>query len=848
MIAVALLLTAVGLWATVTRFAINTDTASLISPSVEWRQIEIAFDRAFPQRTELVVAVLDGASPEQAEDAAERLADALRKRPDAFRSVERPDGGPFFAQNGLLFLPEAELRGTLATLAEQAPLLSVMAGDPSLRGFAQTVGATLAGIRSGAVTLAELAPRYDMFSRAIETVLAGGRARLSWRTLLAGGDGAARADLRKIVLVRPVMDYSALQPGAAGTETLRRVAAELGLVPDNGVTMRLTGPVPLADEEFATVAENMELNVGLTLLAVALILFAALRSPKLILAVLITLVSGLVITSGLGLLAIGQLNLISVAFFVLFIGLGVDFGIQYAVRYRADRFDHDDLEQALRSAARGLGFPLTLAALSLVAGFLSFLPTEFRGVSELGLIAGMGMIVAWAMSFTLLPALIAVLRPAAERAPLETASLVALDHWIARNRRLVLGATALLVLAGTPALLALRFDSDPMNLRDPQVESVSTYRDLATRPETSPTSIDVLAPSLAEARILAARLEALPAVLRAVTLDTFVPDDQEPKLAQLRAADAALGAVLRPDRVPAPTPDDVAAALRQTAERLRKAAAGADAGAAAAASRLAEALERVAAAPAARQDGAKEAVLMDFERLLAQLRTSFAAQPVTRETLPADLVASWVAADGRARIEVAPRLDVSDPAANARFVEAVRGVAPQISGAPVTIIESGATIVRAFVQAGLYALIAITAILWVAMRRLLDVVLAIGPLVLAGILTLQAAHLVGLDLNFANIIALPLMFGVGVAFHIYYLIAWRTGVADVLASSLTRAIFFSALTTGTAFGSLWASSHPGTASMGELLAISLVFTLLAAFFVVPAFLGPPRPAGDSRSA
>jgi predicted RND superfamily exporter protein len=215
------------------------------------------------------------------------------------------------------------------------------------------------------------------------------------------------------------------------------------------------------------------------------------------------------------------------------------------------------------------------------------------------------------------------------------------------------------------------------------------------------------------------------------------------------------------------------------------------------------------------------------------------AETITRETLPRPLVESWLAADGRARIEVLPQADITDTEGSQRVVAAVRGVAPNATGAPVTIVESGRTILRAFVQAGLFALVAITLILWVALRRLVDVVLALAPLVLAGIMTLQAAWLVGLPLNFANIIALPLMFGVGVAFHIYYLIAWREGVVDVLASALTRAVFFSALTTGVAFGSLWLSSHPGTSSMGELLAISLVFTLLAAFIIVPACLGPP---------
>ena len=838
-LAVSLALTLLGLWVATTRFAINTDTASLLSPTLPWRQAEIAFDRAFPQRTELVAVVIDGRSPEIAEDAAERLVAGLRTDPATFRSVERPDGGPFFARNGLLLLPAGELKSTLDSISEQAGLLSILASDPSLRGLAQTLSATLVGIRSGEVTLAELAPRYDAFSTAIEAALEDRPARLSWQSLVSGR-APEPGDLRKVVLVRPAIDYGALAPGAKATDALRTKAAELGLTPENGVTVRLTGPVPLADEEFATVAENMALNIGVTLLAVGLILFWALRSAKLILAVLVTLFAGLVITSALGLMVVGRLNLISVAFFVLFIGLGVDFGIQFAVRYRAERHNHGGLGYGLRAAGREVGFPLTLAALSLIAGFLSFFPTAFSGVSELGLIAGIGMAVACFTSFTLLPALIAVLRPGPERAPVETAWLASVDHWIARHRVLVVGTAIGIVLAGAPLLLRLRFDSDPMNLRDARVESVATFRDLASRPETSPTTLDILYPSLEAAREDAKRIAALAEVQRVASLDTFVPPDQDAKLASIREAGAGLGAILDPESIPRPEPAETEAVLSRTAEGLRAVGErGRDAGGASAI-RLAGDLDRLATASSAGQAAVLRAVLTDFDRLVATLRAAFTAEHITRENLPRDIVEGWVAADGQARLEVQPKQDLSDPAAADAFVAAVRTIAPHASGAPVTIRESGATIVRAFVEAGLYSLGAITIILWVAMRRLWDVLLAIGPLVLAGILTLQAAELVGLHLNLANIIALPLMFGVGVAFHIYYLIAWRTGVADVLASSLTRAIFFSALTTGTAFGSLWASSHPGTSSMGELLAISLVFTLLAAFFVVPAFLGPPK--------
>jgi hopanoid biosynthesis associated RND transporter like protein HpnN len=840
-VALAILLTGLGLWLTVSRFAINTDTARLISPDIDWRRAELEYDRAFPGQFEVIAAVIDATTPEQADEAAEKLVDGLKQHPKLFQRVTRPDGGPFFDKNGLLFLPREELQKTMEQLGEQQGLLAPMASDPSLRGFQRLIGTVLGGIRMGAVTLEQLTGPFNQFAETFERTLAGQKARLSWRNLL--NTGSEQPKLRRIVLAQPVLDFTALQPGAAGVDTVRQTARELGLTPENGVKLRLTGPVPLADEEFATVSENMELNTTLTILAVVLILFMALRSPKIIVAVLATLFAGLIVTSGLGLLLVGRLNLISVAFAVLFIGLGVDFGIQFAVRYRAERHHLRDIRQALREAARGVGFSLTLAAISLAAGFLSFLPTDFKGVSELGLIAGMGMGIAFLASVTLLPALIVVMRPGKEAAPVETRALAAVDRWIEGHRKLVLGLTALVVLAGVPALLNLSFDSNPMNLRSQKVESVATYLDLAHDPDTSPNGIDVLAQSEEAVPDLEKRLRALPEVARTVSLSSFIPEDQPEKLAIIREATTNLEPILKPRQVaPPPTDEQRVEALRTASAALKKVEGAATSPGERAAARLAKALEQLANATPELRSAAEAAITVDFHRLLGGLRTAMTAETITRASLPAELVQSWVGRDGRARISVTPKENTDDKAASERFVSAVHAISPDATGAPVTIARSGQTIVQAFIEAGILALIAITLILWVALRRLLDVLLALGPLVLAGIMTLEAAQLLGVSLNYANIIALPLMFGVGVAFHIYYLLAWRQGVVDVLASSLTRAIFFSALTTGVAFGSLWASSHPGTASMGELLAISLVFTLLAAFIIVPAFLGPPPQA------
>ena len=255
--------------------------------------------------------------------------------------------------------------------------------------------------------------------------------------------------------------------------------------------------------------------------------------------------------------------------------------------------------------------------------------------------------------------------------------------------------------------------------------------------------------------------------------------------------------------------------------------------------RLARALSPLAQGDPALRERARGVLIPGLTSTLGQVRGAMQAQRVTVEQLPAELKRDWVATDGRARIEVYPR--GNDNAALAAFATAVRTVAPEATGPPVSIQESSRTIVRAFLVAGAWALAAIMLLLALALRRARDVLLTLAPLLLSGLATLGLCAALGLSLDFENIIALPLLVGIGVAFNIYFVMAWRAGARELLQSSLTRAVIFSALTTGTAFGSLWLSHHPGTAGMGRLLALSLAFTLASTLLFLPALLGGPRP-------
>jgi hopanoid biosynthesis associated RND transporter like protein HpnN len=652
-----------------------------------------------------------------------------------------------------------------------------------------------------------------------------------------------------------VLDYAALLPGAASSDAIRAAAADLRLAERYGAHVTLTGPVPLSDDEFASLQEGSPLVGSIPVVIVLVLLWRAVRSASLVLALCITMLGGLALTAALGLMMVGALNLISIAFAILFVGLGIDFGIQFGMRFRELRRVRPGTGTALLATARALALPLTLAAAATAFGFLAFLPTAYRGVAELGQIAGVGILcVALPACLTVLPALIRISDPPAGMLAPGYPWLAGIDHALQTHRKTVLAVTLALVLAGIPLLWRLEFDFDPLHLKNPGSESMATLASLARGTDIGLDNVQVLAPSLAQATALAARLESLPEVAHALTAASLVPDGQAAKLDAIAAAATRLLPVLeQPSIAPASDPQRVAA-LRTAAQSLHNAALDHPGPGAAEASRLAQALGALARAGPAARDRADQALAGTLRLALDTLRLALRPEPVTLATLPAAMRRNWIAPDGRALVDVSPRrpmgptgTGLEDDGRVAHFTDAVLRIAPDAAGGPISVRHAADLIIAAFVQAALLAVVTIALLLWIAFRRVGDVLLTMVPLLVSSLATLEACVLLRIRLNFANIIALPLLLGVGVAFKIYYIMAWRAGQPARLEHPLTQAIVLSAATTGTAFGSLWLSHHPGTASMGKLLVLALVCTLIGAVFFQPVLLGQPRaPAPAER--
>lgn len=816
---------------------LDTDENKLISQDLPFRKAEHTIDRAFPQQADRLVVVLDGPTPELAEEAIERLKAALADSKGILVALDRPSEEIFFRHNGLLFLSPTELTEIAEKLIQAQPMLGAVARDPSLRGLLSSVELMLQGVAHDQVKIEELEPLLTTLDRAAATIAEGKRtAPIDWQSMMSGGP--VRDTPRRFLLAQPKLDYGELESGADASRFIRNTASRLNLTPDHGFTVRLTGPVALADANFATVAEGVEISAPLSLIAVVGLLFWGVRSGRVVAAIMLSLVFGLIATAAFAAATVGSLNPISVAFAVLFVGIAVDFGIQFVTAFRAARYELGDPTAAASAAAKAMAAPLSLAAIATAVGFLSFLPTAYTGVSQLGLIAGGGMLIALVVDFTVLPALLALLKPPPEKEPVGL-KLAAADDWLKRKARPIVWVAGLLSLVGAVLLPSLPLDFDPLHLQDPKAEAVSTFLDLAKDPDAGVYAVETLAPSVAKAGELASKFEALPLVRRVMTVETFVPDQQDEKLIIIADLASVLGPTLSPAKMlAAPSATELQASVARVAEQLSAIAPDHKPSKA-----LAGHLRRIAESGPKAAESLQSATASGLATLVAGLRRSLDVAPVTLENLPPELVRDWIASDGRTRIRVLPKEEMEDQASRTRFAEAVTAITPLVAGAPIVMEESGKVVIQAFAFAGIGALVMIGILLGLMLRRVRDSVLVLAPLVMGAMCTVVVARIFGLSLNFANVIALPLLLGIGVAFNIYFVVNWRAGITDHLQSPTTRAVLFSAMTTGSAFGSLAISPHLGTASMGILLFLSLGVSVVATFVVLPAIfhlMGKPK--------
>lgn len=810
-----------------THLKVNTDTSEMLDPALPFQQRANDLRDAFPQIKTDIIVIARAPTLDEADAFIADLRSAVNANEDAFTAVFAPAEEPFFRENGLLYLSESELESRLTQMSKAAGLIETLIKSPTIG----TLFTTLAdndelAERSdlGQETLQEI---YAELATVVEASLEGEPRPFSWMGAL-DQELAETETHTRLLYATPILDYSRLQPAKAGIEALRVEIAKLDEKYAGRIDAYITGDPALRVEELEAVTTGIGLSMLLSLLLVSLLLLMCYRSISLAGVTLIGLIVTLTFTSAFAAAFLGELNLVSVAFTVLLVGLGLDFAIHLLLHVQERRAGGQDNAAALKGAIHEVGPALALAAPTTALAFLSFVPTKFDGIAQLGIIAGVGVIIAFLVSVTFLPAALSLFpirrpRPFSGR----------VRKFFERISRVSGPVAFITILIGVFALLLMpqvRFDADQMALRNPKAQSVVGFNFLFEDSETVPYRLTRLVETAEEARETGDRAAALPVVASTRSLPDFVPEDQDAKLELIDFAAGTLVFALdaEPGSVEGPPAGEGVAELQARLEEAYSDGPGA---------RLAGLLADVQA----RNDPAllkriEDNIFAFWPQLVGLLRSEMNAGYIDIETLPNSLRARYLSDDKQWRVDILPEKDLRDPRALDEFVDQIETLYPDLTGGAYQSRKAGEVISNAMLQATTIALVVIAVFLWLLVRRVQLVILIIFPLILAAVLTAATGVLLNVPFNYANVIVLPLLIGIGVDSGIHLVMRHQQVAAGegVYGTSTPRAVLFAALTTVASFGSLMLSPHRGTASMGELLSIAIAFTLICTLIVLPA--------------
>lgn len=848
---VSVLLCAATLHYTLKNLEINTNTAEMLSPDLPFQQNQMHFNNAFPEDATTIIFAVEAETPEETSLAASKLVEQLNKADDRFDSAYIPTDNAFFRQQALLYLDQNDLNNFAKKLTDAQPFIGHLAQNYHLEGLFGIIGQALN--RHDNTLPMDLNPILIAIDDVLKNQLNGQSHYLSWQNILSenkpnsdkSADDTQTQINRTIVIAKPKMHFNEMLPADVALSAAREISHAM-MVENPSLKIRMTGETALEHEELESVTKGATLSGLLSLILVFGVQWIGLRSIRLLVTTYIVLVMGLIFTAGFAAITVGHLNVISIAFASLYIGLGVDYAVHICLHYREGKAEGLSNSEAILISIRDVGSSLFLCALATAIGFFAFIPTDYAGVSELGVISGGGIFIGLIISLTVLPALFCVfpvnnVKPI--RSPLTPKFIITFPFRFSAGIKLV---SILLGIGACFVLTDLTFDYNPINLRDPNSESVVTIKELLTSKTDSPFALTALASSLEAAGKITEQLAHKPSVHETITLTSFVAKDQDEKLATIEDLNLMLGGQLKNFDSTLDTANQRDALIKfndelkkaiiekspnvpqQTLQQLQQ--------------RIDVFIQQADStqAPADGYIQLEKNILGLLPFTIERMRTSLTAIPFDLDDLPLEIRSHWISASGLYRVLIMPEKDQNKPDNLKEFVTQVQTVDSNVSGLPIINQAGGDAIVKAFIKAFSGAFVAIVVLLLLMYRSVRKTLLIIMPLLLAALLTGATNVLLDNPFNFANIIALPLLLGMGIDSSILIMHRHHSNSCEdenLLQSSTTRGIIFSSITTLCSFSSLAFTAHQGMASMGLVLAIGLTFTVMCSLIVLPAFSG-----------
>jgi len=837
--AVTILLTIGAGYYAITAFSMNSDNSLLIRQDTDWKQVNQVFLNTFPQYDQNTFVVVSGNKPHQVSNVASQLANKIREKGSVFRAVYSPASSQFAQEHALLYLEPDTLNDTISKLADAQPFLTAVATDDSLRSVLELIVDALNSDESLPTGFTRM---LDALSSAAEQALTGDSKPISWRDELFQVEDDT---FYQVIFVQGQQNFGEDLPNAQIIAALQSTIADLSHPYREYVTIRLTGQVPLEHQEIVSALDSAQLAGTLALIILVLVLTWGIRSMWIVAAVYLTMIVGLIWTAAFAMITIGQYNTISIIFLVMFIGLGVDFAVHICLKFQEARLRLDK-KSALIETGTELGPAIMLCGLTSAIGFLAFVPTEYIGLAEMGIISGGGMIIAVVLSLTLIPVFFALSGDPRPATDVPLAGL--LSQAVAKNSKptsyITFGVAAVLTLIATQA----QFDYSTLSLKDPKSEAMETLIELQREDIITDFALTYVAADLDEANNTREVLEELAVVSDVKTPTDYLPVDQEENLYILEDARFFLDSLFAPPPPLEPWEDEnlllmlssINTSLHNT---LLNPVSGTDTSGGspelvASLSRFKKAVSDLQDASSDTRELYSELIVPPIKNEIEWLKKALEPDEVTLERLPTALQERLIAKDGRALVSITPEEDVVPVEAMRRFTTDVMAVVPEITGRPVLDLGIGDIVITAFQTAILIAVLVIFLILLITLRSLVDSILVFIPLAMTAMLTLSVSVLMDLPLNMANVVVIPLIFGLGVdnGIHIVKRFHQSSNVEALMHSSTPKAVFLSNLTTLGTFSALSFSSHQGIYSIGILLTIALTSLIVLTLVSLPALL------------
>lgn len=821
---------------------VNSEQESLVSHESEFFKREDTFSAAFPQHNNTIIILLSGDDAWKVGQAAKRLGDKLESHTDLFKNVFYPQGMEFFRQNGLLYLEEGDLIEFTDGLAQAQPAIASLAKDPNLRGLLELLD-------DGFTSKEKLPESFDRIVKQLNLVLEDFLNNRNVRDLWAevfqnwGVNSGDEKRISQVIVVSPFLDYSDILSGKKAIQNVRDIAGSLNLDKKN-ISVTLTGREPLTFDELASVVFNVKIAAAISTLAIIIFLGLGIRSWRMIAIIMGVLFVGISWTFGWAAFSVGELNLISAAFVVLFLGISVDFSIHVALRYREEYQKNPNIEAAMLVVAEKAGPAISLCALATAIGFLSFVPTEFFGVRDLGIIAGGSMFFALLSSWTLLPALLVFLKPSDLESKQDISPNIVsklstnIYEWVRWRFRAISVVAILLGVLAFPTALKIGFDYSALAIKDPNSESVIGLRKLLSSGLFTSYTATILAKNRKEALETAKTFENLELVRRVDTHLAFVPKKQNKKLELIEEASFFMASVFSTSTNKTVLNNATIAQATKKLLRILVQKGKTKTGLTTEEKNLGKNLMELLRKKPEALVQLSQKLMGDFDERLELLETSLSAESFGFDELPKNVRRESETEDGQIKVSIYPKEDLTETAALIRFVKLMEKHHDAVGGRPAGEYEVGALMVRSFQTALVLGAISITLLLLISLRSITKTILVLVPIILTAIWTLAFCVWFDIAFNFVNILVLPLLLGLGVAngIHILSRTQQQDRLSDVMRSSTPVAVFLSNATTLASFGSVSVATHWGLQSMGITLSIAMILMMISALIILPAII------------